>query len=99
MIRVKVKKDSVQISGHAGYAPKGSDIVCAGVTALYQGTASYLIDCMKEPLKIESDEKTNTYTILTKDLSESGKLLIGSFIHSLKLIEKEFQDYIKIEQA
>ena len=36
MIIVKVKDSSVEVSGHAGHSPIGTDIVCAGVSALYQ---------------------------------------------------------------
>lgn len=36
MIEVTVRKDEIKISGHANYAVPGSDIVCAGVTALVQ---------------------------------------------------------------
>ena len=36
MIEVTVRKDEIKISGHANYAVSGSDIVCAGVTALAQ---------------------------------------------------------------
>ena len=36
MIQIKVNNYSVEVNGHAGYMPRGSDIVCAGVSALYQ---------------------------------------------------------------
>ena len=35
MIDTDLKTD-IQIKGHAGYAPAGSDIVCAAVSALYE---------------------------------------------------------------
>ena len=34
MIRARFEGDSVTLSGHAGYAPRGEDIVCAAVSAL-----------------------------------------------------------------
>ena len=34
MIRVSVSLESIRVSGHANTAPKGSDIVCAAVSAL-----------------------------------------------------------------
>lgn len=34
MIRAVVTKNRVSLSGHAGYAPAGQDIVCAAVSAL-----------------------------------------------------------------
>ena len=39
MIHITIKYDEwfdIQIEGHAGYAEKGKDIVCAAVSALYQ---------------------------------------------------------------
>ena len=33
MIKVKVEKDKITITGHANYADYGSDIVCAAVSA------------------------------------------------------------------
>lgn len=57
MIQVKVNNYSVEVNGHAGYMPHGSDIVCAGVSALYQ------------TLEESAKELTNgTY----KTLSEAG---------------------------
>lgn len=38
MIRIRIDRStlSIRVRGHAGYGPKGSDIVCAGVSALVQ---------------------------------------------------------------
>ena len=43
-IRVYPKGDGMVLSaeGHAGMAPRGRDIVCAGVSALLYGFAAYL---------------------------------------------------------
>ncbi|MBE5035820.1 ribosomal-processing cysteine protease Prp [Gallibacter intestinalis] len=99
MITVKVSKDEVQIRGHAGYAPIGEDIVCSGVTALYQTTVGYIADVMNEPLTVKESKQTNEYTLLTKDLSDEAKVLVGAFLYGLKLIEEEFPNHITIEQA
>ncbi|MBP3667851.1 MAG: ribosomal-processing cysteine protease Prp [Clostridia bacterium] len=46
MIRVQVTlgRDGLALSavGHAGYAPRGQDVVCAGVSALLYGFVAYL---------------------------------------------------------
>ena len=46
MIRIRVtRRDSgleIFAEGHAGYAPVGQDIVCAGVSALLYGFVAYL---------------------------------------------------------
>ena len=43
-IRITEREDGVELSahGHAGYAPRGQDVVCAGVSALLYGFISYL---------------------------------------------------------
>ena len=33
---VRGKKSTVRIKGHANYAPRGQDIVCAAVSAIFQ---------------------------------------------------------------
>lgn len=45
-VRITDTADGVEIfaSGHAGFAPAGQDIVCAGVSALVFGTMAYLSD-------------------------------------------------------
>lgn len=48
MIRVNFTKDSsgnyvgVLVEGHSGYAERGRDIVCAGVSTIVQATLLYL---------------------------------------------------------
>ena len=42
MIRVRFDGTQVTVSGHAGYAPAGRDIVCAAVSALVYALAGYL---------------------------------------------------------
>ena len=42
MIRVRFDGAQMTVSGHAGYAPAGRDIVCAAVSALVYALAGYL---------------------------------------------------------
>ena len=43
-IHITEREDGLELSahGHAGYAPRGQDVVCAGVSALLYGFISYL---------------------------------------------------------
>ena len=77
MIEVTVRKDGITVSGHAGYADPGKDIVCAGVTALTQS----LVSSMKELTvnDIEYEISPGKADIHYRDLSEAGKLLVDSF--------------------
>ena len=94
MIEVGLRKDGIMISGHAGYAPTGSDIVCAGVTALTQeliGSMEGLTDD-----RIETDIGSGMASIQYGDLSEKGRLLIDSVFIGICMIAEEFPDYVRI---
>lgn len=95
MIEVSVRKDEITVSGHAGYAEQGKDIVCAGVTALVQTLIKSFDDLTED--KIEADVQQGEAHIKYGDLSEAGKLLVDSFFLGVCLIEDEFPQYVKIK--
>lgn len=94
MIEVGVRKDGILIKGHAGYAPAGYDIVCAGVTALTQGLVNSMEGLTDE--RIETNIEGGMVSIKYGDLSERGKLLIDSFFIGICMIADEFPDYVQI---
>ena len=83
MIEVTVRKDEIKISGHANYAVSGSDIVCAGVTAL----ALTLIKSIKDLTddKIEYEISPGRVDIKYGNLSEKSKTLIPFSLASVRL--------------
>ena len=95
MIAVSVRKDGIEISGHAGYAETGKDIVCAGVTALAQ-TLIGAIEALTRD-EIEYEISSGRADIHCGDLSEEGKLLVDSFFIGICQIADEFPDYVRIE--
>lgn len=94
MIEVGLRKDGIMISGHAGYAPTGSDIVCAGVTALTQELIRSMEGLTDD--RIETDIGSGMVSIQYGDLSEKGRLLIDSFFIGICMIAEEFPDYVRI---
>lgn len=94
MIEVGLRKDGIMISGHAGYAPAGSDIVCAGVTALTQELIRSMEGLTDD--RIETDIGSGMASIQYGDLSEKGRLLIDSFFIGICMIAEEFPDYVRI---
>lgn len=95
MIAVSVRKDGIEISGHANYAETGKDIVCAGVTALTQALIRSLEDLTRD--EIEYEISPGRADIHCGDLSEEGKLLIDSFFIGVCQIADEFPDYVRID--
>ena len=95
MTVVSVRKDGIKISGHAGYAEAGKDIVCAGVTALTQTLIRSLEHLTRD--EIECEISSGRADIHYRDLSEEGKLLVDSFFIGICQIVDEFSDYVRIE--
>ena len=89
MIEVGIRKGGIMISGHAGYAPAGYDIVCAGVTALTQGLVRSMEGLADD--RIETDIGSGMASIQYGDLSEKGRLLIDSFFIGICMIAKNFR--------
>ena len=83
MIEVNVRDDGVTISGHAGYAAFGYDIVCAGATALAQTLIKSVEDLTEDDIKYGN-------------LSEKSKTLVDSFFIGIQLIVNEFPENIRI---
>ena len=90
MIAVCVRKGRITVSGHAGFAEAGKDIVCAGVTALIQTLIKSVDDLTED--KIEYEISPGRADIHYGDLSEAGKLLIDSFFIGVCAIADEFPD-------
>lgn len=95
MIAVSVRKDGIQISGHANYAETGKDIVCAGVTTLTQTLIGSIEGLTKD--KIEYEISPGRAGMHYGDLSEEGKLLVDSFFIGVCQIANEFPDHVRIE--
>ena len=95
MIAVSVRKDGIEINGHAGYAETGKDIVCAGVTALTQTLIRSMQGLLRD--EIEYEVSPGRADIKYGNLSEEGKLLVDSFFIGICLIADEFPEYIRIE--
>ena len=94
MIEVRIRPEQMEISGHAGYAELGKDIVCAGVTALMQ-TLIQSIDDLTED-KIEYRISPGKAEIEYRNLSEKSKTLVDSFFVGIRLIADEFPNYVAI---
>jgi uncharacterized protein YsxB (DUF464 family) len=94
LIEVTVCKDEIKISGHANYAVSGSDIVCAGVTALAQTLIKSIEDLTDD--KIEYEISPGRVDIKYGNLSEKSRALVDSFFIGICMIADEFPEYVRI---
>lgn len=90
MITVSVtdygRKIAVEVTGHAGYAEHGSDIVCAGVTALVMGLNLYAV---KDTVQID-----NGY--YNAEFDKKTAQAIDMFINGIREIERLYPDYCEL---
>ena len=97
MIKCTVRKEDgmtkIHLKGHAGYAVKGYDIVCAGVSALYQTLILTLPDVTETQVSYENGE----HIIAVKNTHESD-LLIRSFLTGYESIAEEYPEYAEMDK-
>ena len=106
MVRVKIRRnehneiESFTISGHANFAKKGSDIVCAGVSAVSFGAVNAIISLTGITPTIEQGADGFLHCLIPTDLDESTKekiqLLLEGMLVSLETIERDYKKYITI---
>lgn len=94
VINVIVRNNGITISGHAGYAPLGQDIVCSAM--------SILVYTLQESLnKYTGDAVGFDYTdsgvnICCSQLSAEGRLIVSSFIIGVELLAAAYPDYVNL---
>lgn len=97
MIVVQKSTTGITIDGHAGYAEKGKDIICAAVSILTWNLVKS-IKVLTEDF-IEYESASGHIDIKFKNLSEHGKFLVDSFFVGINEIIVVYGDeYVKFFQ-
>ena len=105
MIKVKIKEasgriSSFEMSGHADFAEHGQDLVCAGASAVSFGAVNAIMELTGIEPEISQTESGYLKVGFPDGLDEKTdgqvQLLVRSMIVSLKTIEQDYEEYIKI---
>lgn len=104
MINVTIFKDSSKqykgfsVLGHAGYADKGYDIICASVSVLAINTVNAIEKFTKDHITVNVDENSGLISMTFGDtVSNESKLLVDTMILGFEDIVDSYGDtYIKI---
>lgn len=94
MIKVKHIENKIIVSGHAGYAPIGQDIVCAAFSAVLQTFVASAEELTNDEIKAQM--AAGKAVIEYGDLSEQGKLLLSSFFIGVRGIASSYPQHIKM---
>ncbi len=85
------------ISGHAGYAEQGSDIVCAAVSSMAFLTVNTATDSFGIDAEVYSDEKKEPVIgFRLKSDSETGSALIRGLMRELEVLQEDCPKYVRV---
>lgn len=84
----------ISVEGHSGYAPEGSDIVCAAITAAVRLVETTLNDVMK--LSAEVEVEPDTALITVRSVRPEADPIFRGFGELIKQLVLEYPDYIEL---
>ena len=101
MIKINIERDhdtikKITISGHSGYAAQGQDIVCAGISAVSEGSVNAITEITKKKptfeikdgfLSIEYRADAQTQ-LIAKVTYVQLKSVAESYPENVQIIEK-----------
>lgn len=98
MIKVVYNKDfkNLKITGHAGYADKGKDIVCASASSIILSSINLAIDFNSE---VKYTDDLNKIEIINNTNDENVQKVFSNMILSLEELERQYPDNIKISKG
>lgn len=77
--------------GHSGYAESGSDIICAGVSALVINTINSIDALTTSTFQIDTEEESGLIDFtFDKGADHDAQLLVKSMILGLKGIQNDY---------
>ena len=93
-LRSKGYYTAFSISGHAGYAEYGSDIVCSAVTSAVETVLNGITECAGVPANIEVSD--NEIVLNLAKRNTSAELLLSALKLQLENIESDYSGTINI---
>ena len=107
MINIVIKKKSgiineIVASGHSGYAERGSDIICAAVSAVVQTAFLGVKNISNKQVVIRRDDAKGFISLKINNLKdkelEKSQIILETMILGLKDIESDYKKYLKLEE-
>lgn len=86
----------MEVKGHANYAPKGQDLVCAAVSAVTIGALNALEN--HNDFKIVINEGEISLLLVAPKMNAHDEIVINTMLTSLRTIEQTYGSYIKIKE-
>lgn len=87
---------NLKITGHAGYADKGKDIVCASASSIILSSINLAIEFNKD---VKYTDDLNKIEIINNTNDENVTKVFSNMITCLQDLEKQYPDNIKISKG
>lgn len=84
-----------EISGHAGYADCGEDIVCAGVSSAVMLAVNMIIDGFNVKSDVTDSGESISFTV--KEVSSEAETVLNILYQHINALSSEYKGTIKIE--
>jgi uncharacterized protein YsxB (DUF464 family) len=105
MINISIfKKNNIfigfKITGHAGYAENGYDIICAAVSILSYtvlNSIGAVAEFCSEEFEFKIDEQTGNMELNLKKTSEKSDVILKTFEIGVKLLLEDYNQYINLD--
>ena len=97
MISIQCKGYSLRITGHAGYAPAGQDIVCAAVSVLTETLIASVLTLSDNEIQVQKDEGYTKiiYDPLAADFSL--QVLLRAFFIGVSGVAEAYPDHANVQ--
>jgi len=105
MIRVQIVKSGIgiegfQISGHAGYAPSGQDIVCAAASFLATTVVNSLELQLGVAGTVQSEDGYLSYRLpggLSQEQQHTAQIILQTLVTGFQNLQEAYPKYISIQ--
>lgn len=97
MIEVTIKENTsgyisgIIVKGHAGYAQKGADIVCAAVSILTFST----LEALKKHYYVDIREDDGLIECHVLNPGKASNLIVETFVNGIKALTEQYEEYVK----
>lgn len=93
MIDITVQPDKITVSGHAGYAEPGKDIVCAAISTLTQVLIASVEDLTAA--KIKTAQTSGYMELVIEESTERAQVLVDSFFIGCQMVAENYPEYVR----
>lgn len=98
------KTYELEASGHAEFAEKGKDIICASVTILFETLLKSLLECEamleKDSLKVQvADGYEKIKCIPKEEFSVNIGIIYWTVLNGIEALCNDFERYVTFKEA